>query len=61
MSQERYATDIVKRAGMNHSKSVATPLSCTEKLSATEGDVLGTEDATKYRSIVGALQYLGLV
>lgn len=47
MSQERYATDIVKRAGMNHSKSVATPLSCTEKLSATEGDVLGTEDATK--------------
>jgi hypothetical protein len=35
-------------------KPVATPLSVIEKLSAYVGDPLGPEDATKYRSIVGA-------
>lgn len=58
MSQERYAADVVKRAGMEKSKSVDTPLSVTEKLSATEGVGLGSDDASRYRSIVGASQYL---
>ena len=31
-----------------------------EKLSITQGDPLGSEDITRYRSIVGALQYLTL-
>jgi histone deacetylase 1/2 len=35
-------------------------LSITEKLSLTDGEPLGTEDSTNYRSIVGALQYLTL-
>jgi len=35
-------------------------MSTTEKLSAHEGTVLGLEDATRYRSIVGALQYMTL-
>jgi histone deacetylase 1/2 len=35
-------------------------MSSTEKLSAHEGDPLGTTDVTRYRSIVGALQYLTL-
>ena len=35
-SQERYAADIVQRAGMGHCKPINTPLSNTEKLSATE-------------------------
>jgi hypothetical protein len=35
-----------------------TPLAGSEKLSKTGGDLLFDEDATKYRSIVGALQYL---
>jgi histone deacetylase 1/2 len=43
---------------MSHSKPINTPLSSTEKLSVVEGDKLGPEDSTKYRSIVGALQYL---
>ena len=60
MSQERYAADVVKRAGMEKSKSVDTPLSVIEKLSATEGVGLGPDDASRYRSIVGALQYLTL-
>ena len=33
MSQERYAADIVKRAGMDKSKPVDTPLPTLEKLS----------------------------
>lgn len=45
---------------MNKCKAIDTPLSSIEKLSVTEGDPLGVEDATKYRSIVGALQYLTL-
>jgi histone deacetylase 1/2 len=41
-------------------KPTNTPMSTSEKLSAYEGDPLGVEDATRYRSIVGALQYLTL-
>jgi histone deacetylase 1/2 len=41
-------------------KPVATPLSTSEKLSLHEGSLLGPDDASRYRSIVGALQYLTL-
>lgn len=41
-------------------KPVKTPLATTEKLLVTSGTQLGVEDATRYRSIVGALQYLTL-
>ena len=41
---------------MSGCKPVATPMSTTEKLSAHSGSVLGEQDATKYRSIVGALR-----
>jgi hypothetical protein len=37
-----------------------TPLSSSSKLSAIDGTPLGQEDATKYSSIVGELQYLML-
>jgi histone deacetylase 1/2 len=35
-------------------------MSTSEKLSVHEGEPLGVEDSTRYRSIVGALQYLTL-
>jgi hypothetical protein len=38
---------------------VSTPLSSSEKIVA-QGELLGPEDSTKYRSVVGALQYLTL-
>jgi histone deacetylase 1/2 len=60
LSQERYAADVIQRAGMSKCKAINTPLSLVEKLSATEGQALGVEDATRYKSIVGALQYLTL-
>ena len=45
---------------MRNCKSAPTPLSSSEQLSLTDGVPLGPEDSTKYRSIVGALQYLTL-
>ena len=60
LSQEKYANDIIQRVGMQHCKSVSTPLSVSEKLSIQDGDSLEPDDGTRYRSIVGALQYLTL-
>ena len=60
LSQQRYATDVLSRSRMSKCKAIDTPLSSTEKLSAAEGTALGPEDSTKYRSMVGALQYLTL-
>jgi histone deacetylase 1/2 len=37
---------------------VLTPMTSTENLNANDGELLPSEDATKYRSIVGGLQYL---
>jgi histone deacetylase 1/2 len=37
---------------------VDTPLS--DKLSITDGEVLSSDDSTRYMSIVGALQYITL-
>jgi histone deacetylase 1/2 len=60
LTQEKYAMDLLTRVGMKDSKIAPTPLSSSEKLSAMEGDPLGPDDSTRYRSIVGALQYLTL-
>jgi hypothetical protein len=40
---------------MSNCKPVTTPLSTSEKMSMYNGTLIGPEDATKYRSIVGAL------
>ncbi|KAJ0980580.1 hypothetical protein J5N97_008835 [Dioscorea zingiberensis] len=45
---------------MENYKSVTTPMSVIEKLSKTLGDSLSVAEGSKYRSIVGALQYLTL-
>lgn len=60
LSQGKYASDILTRVGMLKCKSAPTPLSATEKLSGEDGMPLSLEDGTRYRSIVGALQYLTL-
>ena len=60
LSQEKYATDLVRKVGLQGCKPSFTPLSSSEKLSLTEGQLLNQEDSTKYRSLVGALQYLTL-
>jgi histone deacetylase 1/2 len=60
LTQEKYARDLLDRVGLKSCKALPTPLSASEKLSVAEGELLGPEDSTRYRSIVGALQYLTL-
>jgi hypothetical protein len=60
LTQEKYATDILRWAGMLSWNPVAMPMTTSENLSAIGGDRLGPEDVTKYQSLVGALQYLSL-
>ncbi|XP_043704477.1 uncharacterized mitochondrial protein AtMg00810-like [Telopea speciosissima] len=56
LSQNRYIQDLLTRAGMTDCKPILTPMSTT---STDSGGALMT-DPTKYRSIVGALQYVTL-
>jgi histone deacetylase 1/2 len=58
LTQKKYALDLLRRAGMLQCHSVLTPMTVAEKLNSTDGLPLSTDDATKYRSIVGGLQYL---
>jgi hypothetical protein len=55
LSQRQYTQDILERAGMSACKPCSTPVDLHSKLSA-EGPPVG--DATQYRSLAGALQYL---
>jgi histone deacetylase 1/2 len=60
LNQAKYAQDLLTRVGMVNCQGMPTPLSSSEKISAHQGDPLGPADSSKYRSIVGALQYLTL-
>ena len=60
LNQEKYATELLTRMGMKDCKPSPTPLSSSEQLSAYQGEPLNEEESTKYRSVVGALQYLTL-
>jgi histone deacetylase 1/2 len=60
LSQAKYISDVLKRVGMGECKAVTTPLSTSEKLSVSEGESLNAMDATRYRSVVGALWYVTL-
>ncbi|XP_071683604.1 uncharacterized protein [Lolium perenne] len=58
MTQKKYSLDILRRAGMLKCKPTATPMSSTDKLTAVDGVLLTSDEATEYRSVVGGLQYL---
>jgi histone deacetylase 1/2 len=60
LTQEKYASDLLQKVVMLSCKGAPTPLSSSESLSLMDGEPLGVEDSTRYRSIVGALQYLTL-
>ncbi|CAH9137282.1 unnamed protein product [Cuscuta epithymum] len=56
LSQQKYATEIIHRAGMSSCKPTCTPVDTSSKLSADDGPPVA--DPTLYRSLAGALQYL---
>jgi histone deacetylase 1/2 len=60
LTQAKYAHDLLAKVGMLDCKPAPTPLSPSEPLSLHEGTLLGPEDSSQYRSIIGALQYLTL-
>jgi predicted RecB family nuclease len=60
LSQRKYYEDLLRKAGMQNCKAISTPLSTTERLSSHVAELLGPNDATNYRTLVGGLQYLTL-
>lgn len=60
LTQKKYIHDLLCRTNMLEAKGVSTPMVSAEKLVKTGGILLSSEDATRYRSVVGALQYLSL-
>ena len=60
ITQRKYALDLLHRVSMENCNSTPTPLSLTKLLACHTGAYLGTEDSFRYRSVVGALQYLTL-
>ncbi|XP_020527968.1 uncharacterized protein LOC110007930 [Amborella trichopoda] len=56
LSQSKYALNLFKRSTMLGEKPCSSPITYDSKLSLYIGDPLS--DASTYRSIVGALQYL---
>ena len=60
LSQHKYITDLLVRTNMTDARPVSTPMAATDKLSRYAGTPLSSEDTTRYRSAVGALQYLTL-
>jgi hypothetical protein len=55
LSQQLYAEDILDHAGMVHCKPASTPIDAKGKLS-TDGEKI--DDASSYRSLARAVQYL---
>ncbi|XP_019153734.1 PREDICTED: uncharacterized protein LOC109150298 [Ipomoea nil] len=55
LSQRRYMTDLLNRAGMTDCKPLATPASVTQSVTPSTQPY---ENPTQYRRLVGALQYL---
>jgi hypothetical protein len=58
LQQQQYALDLLKHAIMNDCCPCDTPVDTVGKLSSDAGSPLSTSDASDYRSLVGALQYL---
>lgn len=58
VSQHKYATDLVHKAGLDECNSHLTPSQSGLKLYVAEYDPLPTSEVTQFRSLVGCLQYL---
>lgn len=57
-SQAKYVDDLLERVGVHNCKAVPTPADTKPKQSSSDGQPLRAADASNYRSMAGALQYL---
>jgi hypothetical protein len=55
---QKYALELLRRASMLQCHTMLTPMTSNERLTSSDGELLSSEDATTYHSIVGGLQYL---
>ncbi|XP_065859821.1 uncharacterized mitochondrial protein AtMg00810-like [Euphorbia lathyris] len=58
LSQRKYASEIIDKAGLSSCNSATTPVDTKQKLSISSGSAY--HDPTEYRRLAGALQYLTL-
>ncbi|XP_024162356.1 uncharacterized mitochondrial protein AtMg00810-like [Rosa chinensis] len=58
VSQHKYATDLIHKAGLDTCHSHITPCQSGLKLLRDSGTSLSPSDAAQFRSLVGCLQYL---
>ncbi|KAJ0753710.1 putative RNA-directed DNA polymerase [Helianthus annuus] len=58
LSQRKYISDLIHKAGLSECKPVPSPMSTSQLLTLGDSQLLA--DPTKYRQIVGALQYASL-
>lgn len=56
LSQGKYVMDLLKKIGMENTKSCPTPIVIRKTLTIQQGEPL--HNSTQYRSTLGALQYL---
>ncbi|GFS46412.1 hypothetical protein Acr_00g0102120 [Actinidia rufa] len=56
LTQTKYASDLLTRAGLSDYKTASTPLEANARLTSLDGDLLS--DATLYKQLVGSLIYL---
>ena len=56
LSQAKYASDLLSKAGITNNKTVFTPLEYNAKLTPLDGEPIS--GATRYRQLVGSLIYL---
>ncbi|CAA0840765.1 cysteine-rich RLK (RECEPTOR-like protein kinase) 8 [Striga hermonthica] len=56
LSQTKYASDLLARAGLINCQIASTPLDCDVRLTSLDDSLL--EDPTLYRQLVGSLIYL---
>jgi histone deacetylase 1/2 len=50
--------ELLRRSGMLKCKAVSTPMPAPGIISILAGDLISSNDATEYRSLVGGLEYL---
>ncbi|MFS7946899.1 putative RNA-directed DNA polymerase [Helianthus anomalus] len=58
LSQKKYISDLLHRSGLSDCKPVSSPMSSSQVLLPNDGPLFS--DLTKYRQVVGALQYATL-